>query len=206
MKKSLRNFVLACTATAAVSLALATSAFAETIPNGSLEYNLEAGTVTVKASFLETLSGQTTILIYDKDVPDPANLTADQILYINQDDAGTVTTFTGMGLKGGLVAGKTYVIKVGGENLQNGVYVGELSIDESGEVTYKWGDVNADDAVNAEDVTRLLRHTTGAESLTYEEDELIGRCDVTLDGQVNAEDVTRLLRHTTGAESLPGVN
>lgn len=206
MKKSLRNFVLACTATAAVSLALATSAFAEAIPDGSLEYNLEAGTITVTESFLGTLSGQTTILIYDKDVPDPANLTADQILYINQDDAGTVTTFTGMGLKGGLVADKTYVIKIGGENLQNGVYVGELSIDESGEVTYKWGDVNADDTINADDVTRLLRHTVGVELLTYEQDELIGRCDVTLDGQVNADDVTRLLRHTVGVELLPESN
>lgn len=168
MKKSLRNFVLACTATAAVSLALATSAFAADGFNitDDITYNQAAGTASVDTGFIQSLGGQVTILIYEDSVDvDPANLTADQILYINQDTSDTedgLKTFVGMGLKNGLEANKTYVVKIGGENVTEGIYEGKFKVGEGGEGTvYITGDVDGNGDITIDDVTTTLDKILG---------------------------------------------
>lgn len=203
MKKSLRNFVLACTATAAVSLALATSAFAADFPDGSLTYDQAAGTVTVAGTVFESLSGQTTILIYDKAVENPAELTGDQILYINQDDATNTTTFAGMGLKGGLQEGKTYVVKIGGENMPDGILVGEVTVGEGGAIKVQLGDVNGDTFVDVSDINPVIQHILGAAVLTGKD---FAAADTATDGIVDISDVNPIIQHILGAAPLGEVD
>ena len=204
MKKSLRNFVLACTATAAVSLALATSAFAAAFPDGSLTYDQAAGTVTVAGTVFESLSGQTTILIYDKAVANPAELTADDILYINQDDATNTTTFAGMGLKGGLQEGKTYVVKIGGENIDaDGILVGEVTVGEGGAIKVQLGDVNGDTFVDVSDINPVIQHILGAAVLTGKD---FAAADTATDGIVDISDVNPIIQHILGAAPLGEVD
>lgn len=199
MKKSLRNFVLACTATAAVSLALATSAFAADFPDGSLTYDQAAGTVTVAGTVFESLSGQTTILIYDKAVENPAELTGDQILYINQDDATNTTTFAGMGLKGGLQEGKTYVVKIGGENMPDGILVGEVTVGEGGEITYKLGDVNNDEAIDGQDASLILQDFLSISKL---EGPGAVAADVNVDTAIDGQDASLVLQDFLGIDKI----
>ena len=199
MKKSLRNFVLACTATAAVSLALATSAFAADFPDGSLTYDQAAGTVTVASTVFESLSGQTTILIYDKAVENPAELTGDQILYINQDDATNTTTFAGMGLKGGLQEGKTYVVKIGGENMPDGILVGEVTVGEGGGITIQLGDCDGIEGIDGGDVDaifgEILKITplTGNNLIAADCDGIVG---------IDGGDVDAVFSHILGLQAL----
>ena len=200
MKKSLRNFVLACTATAAVSLALATSAFAADFPAGSLTYDQAAGTVTVAGTVFERLSGQTTILIYDKAVENPAELTGDQILYINQDDAANTTTFAGMGLKGGLQEGKTYVVKIGGENIDaDGILVGEVTVGEGGEIEFTKGDVDDNEKIDSLDASMVIDFFTGAGTLT---DTQKKAADVDENSKVDSLDAAAIIDHFTGAQLI----
>lgn len=200
MKKSLRNFVLACTATAAVSLALATSAFAADFPAGSLTYDQAAGTVTVAGTVFESLSGQTTILIYDKAVENPAELTGDQILYINQDDAKNTTTFAGMGLKGGLQEGKTYVVKIGGENIDaDGILVGEVTVGEGGGITYKLGDVNNDEAIDGQDASLILQDFLSISKL---EGPGAVAADVNVDTAIDGQDASLVLQDFLGIDKI----
>ena len=200
MKKSLRNFVLACTATAAVSLALATSAFAAAFPDGSLTYDQAAGTVTVAGTVFESLSGQTTILIYDKAVANPAELTADDILYINQDDATNTTTFAGMGLKGGLQEGKTYVVKIGGENIDaDGILVGEVTVGEGGGITIQLGDCDGIPGIDVGDVAAIFGQILN--TIPLEGNNLIAAdCDG-IKG-IDVGDVAAVFGHILGQSSL----
>ena len=178
MRKSLRNIALACAATAAVTLAMATSAFASNTMTADTDftYSKDAGTVTLTSTFLAGLSDQTTILIYDDTAADPANLGSNDILYINQDDAGTTATFTGMGLKGGLVEGRTYTIKVGGKNIaEDGIYVGTFAITSEGRVI-QLGDCDGIKGIDGGDVNAIFGDILKTTPLTG--DNLIaGDCD-----------------------------
>lgn len=211
MKKSLRNFVLACTATVAVSLALATSAFAADGFNitGDITYDQAAGTVTVSSDFLGTLNGQTTILIYE-DGADPANLTADQILYINQDDVSTgADTFADMGLKGGLTENKTYVVRMGGENVTEGIYEGTFKVGEGGDtITVIWGDVNRDNDFCILDASAIVDATIGGEKSFEDGKFVLGEevatgiiwGDVNRDNDFGILDASAIVDATIGGE------
>ena len=66
-------------------------------------------------------------------------------------------------IENGKLKAGTYTVLVGSDAEDAGILSGTLTVTADG--TYKFADVNADDTVDANDVTRLLRHTTGAESL-----------------------------------------
>lgn len=201
MKKSLRNFVLACTATVAVSLALATSAFAADGFNitGDITYDQAAGTVTVSSDFLGTLNGQTTILIYE-DGADPANLTADQILYINQDDVSTgADTFADMGLKGGLTENTTYVVRMGGENVSEGIYEGTFKVGEGEVHLYPLGDADLSGSVTSADAGEIISHDLGLKTL---EGEALECADADRSGSVTSADAGEVISHDLGLKTL----
>lgn len=197
MKKSLKTFMLACAATTAVTLALATSAFAKTGNDitADIDFDKAAGTVSMKASAFEGLSGQTTILIHEQKADGSVELTADDILYINQDEAGT-TTFTGMGMKGGLVEGKTYVVKIGGENLADGILEGTFTI-ENGTVKYILGDVTGEGDIDMSDSNAVVMHFIGA--ITIEEGTPRLAADVTGEGDIDMSDSNAIVMHFIGA-------
>lgn len=201
MKKSLRNFVLACTATAAVSLALATSAFAA---NGyditaDITYDQAAGTVTISGDFLGTLDGQTTILIYEESV-DPANISAEQILYINQDDADTgANTFVNMGVKGGLTENTTYVVRMGGENVSEGIYEGTFKVGEGEVHLYPLGDADLSGSVTSADAGEIISHDLGLKTL---EGEALECADADRSGSVTSADAGEVISHDLGLKTL----
>lgn len=203
MKKSLRNFVLACTATAAVSLALATSAFAADGFNitEDITYDQAAGTASVDTGFIQSLGGQVTILIYEDSVDvDPANLTADQILYINQDTSDTedgLKTFVGMGLKNGLEANKTYVVKIGGENVTEGIYEGKFTVGEDGEIIL--GDVTGDENINLSDFSAIVNHYLGIAIL---EGNQFKAGDVNKDNVINLSDSSVVINYYLGIGTI----
>lgn len=185
--KALKKALMACAAVGALSAVMATSAFAATYSDGKVSATTD----------LSGYTGQMTVLVLAKGA-DADGITSDEILYIDQVEAGA-DIFQNMGVKGGTLANGDYVVKIGGDNVE------EIIVEEFKVGGYKFADVNADNAVDADDVTRLLRHTTNAEPLKYTAEELLARCDVTRDSAVDADDVTRLLRHTTNAEPLKGV-
>lgn len=191
--KALKKALLAGAAVGALSAIVATSAFAASYADGKVSVETD----------LSEYNGQMTVLVIAKGADEKeGGIVADDILYIDQTEAAA-GIFQDMGVKGGKLDEGEYIVKIGGENVNN-IITETLKI-EGDKPAYKFADVNADDNVDAEDVTRLLRHTTGIEPLTYEEEELNARCDVNEDETVDAEDVTRLLRHTTGIEPLEGV-
>lgn len=66
-------------------------------------------------------------------------------------------------------------------------------------VTGMKGDVDVDGDVDANDVTALLRHVGGIESITNATGLANGEVDG--DGELTASDVTTLLRHVSGVET-----
>ena len=194
--RTFKKVLLACAAVGTMTAMMASSAFAATYADGKASADMSVAE-------LEGVQGQLTVLVIAKGADDDG-ITADEILYIDQNDAATEGLFQNMGLRGSdTLPDGDYVIKIGGENL-DAIIVQEFTIGGGGTV-FMWGDVDANNLVDADDVTKLLRHVSGAETLAYLVDELIARCDVTLDGEVDADDVTRLLRHVSGAELLPEV-
>lgn len=196
-----KKALMAFAAVTAVSAAFAATSFAAL----TADTDFANGKVTISEGLADfTADDQVTVLLIEKGA-DADGITEDEILYINQAAGnGANDIFGDMGVLGGsLDEAKTYVLKVGSDT---GADIMEFEIAAPAEDEKDvWGDVDANYVVDADDVTRLVRHTSGAEALTYAEDELVARCDVTLEGVVDADDVTRLVRHTSGAEVLEGM-
>lgn len=196
MRKSLKKIALGCAATMALSVVMSASAFAADITS-AVTFDKDAGTVTVdttNADVAALTEGQYTILIFES-TADETNLTADDIMYINQDaKSGIATTFAGMGMKNGLQEGKTYILKMGGENVAaSGILRAEFTI-EDGKVVML-GDVTGDGQIQADDSGAILNHVV---SLAILEGDALAAADVTKDGAVQADDAGAILNYVVG--------
>lgn len=196
MRKSLKKIALGCAATMALSVVMSASAFAADITS-AVTFNKDAGTVTVdttNADVAALTEGQYTILIFES-TADETNLTADDIMYINQDaKSGIATTFAGMGMKNGLQDNKTYVLKMGGENVAaSGILRAEFEI-KNGQVVML-GDVTGDGQIQADDSGAILNHVV---SLAILEGDALAAADVTKDGAVQADDAGAILNYVVG--------
>ena len=206
--------LLACTAAGVMAVAVSASALCAQInvDNGATYAVDEAGkyTVSVAAEVLSGKTGQMTVLVTPKGALEKeGGLQDSDILYIDQ-LAAADGIFQEMGVKGDLVEGSEYDVFIGGENVTN----------EAGEASFyrtsfkvgagkqiKWCDIDGTGKVDANDVTRLLQHTTKYAVLEgYTDEELIALADVNKDGKVDANDVTRLLQHTTKYDVIPDLN
>lgn len=203
--RAFKKALMAFAAVTAVSAAFAASSFAE-----ALTADYAEGKVTVKTG-LEAASGQMTVLLIEKGA-DADGITEDEILYINQAGANGNDTFGAMGVKGGaLEEGKVYTLKIGSD--ADGFTLLSFDIDLTAqEIEDVWGDVNKDKIVNAQDVLKLVRHTSKIETIVYDAEdadknaaELVARCDITLEGDINAQDVLKLVRHTSKIETIEGM-
>lgn len=195
MRKSLKKIALGCAATMALSVVMSASAFAADITS-AVTFNKDAGTVTVdttNADVAALTEGQYTILIFES-TADETNLTADDIMYINQDaKSGIATTFAGMGMKNGLQDNKTYVLKMGGENVAaSGILRAEFEI-KNGQVTFVRGDATDDGIVDTSDVDATLKHYLELELLTSE--SALKGADATQDDVIDTSDVDAILKH-----------
>ena len=209
--RAIKKMLLACTAAGVMAVAVSASALCAQInvDNGATYAVDEAGkyTVSVAAEVLSGKTGQMTVLVTPKGALEKeGGLQDSDILYIDQ-LAAADGIFQGMGVKDALVEGSEYDVFIGGENVTN----------EAGEASFyrtsfkvgagkqiKWCDIDSTGKVDANDVTRLLQHTTNYALLEgYTDEELIALADVNKDGKVDANDVTRLLQHTTKYDVIP---
>lgn len=209
--RAIKKMLLACTAAGVMAVAVSASALCAQInvDNGATYAVDEAGkyTVSVAAEVLSGKTGQMTVLVTPAGALEKeGGLQDSDILYIDQ-LAAADGIFQGMGVKDALVEGSEYDVFVGGENVTN----------EAGEASFyrtsftvgagkqiKWCDIDSTGKVDANDVTRLLQHTTKYALLEgYTDEELIALADVNKDGKVDANDVTRLLQHTTKYDVIP---
>lgn len=210
----MKKMLLACTAAGVMAVAVSASALCAQInvDNGATYAVDEAGkyTVSVAAEVLSGKIGQMTVLVTPKGALEKeGGLQDSDILYIDQ-LAAADGIFQDMGVKDALVEGSEYDVFIGGENVTN----------EAGEASFyrtsfkvgagkqiKWCDIDGTGKVDANDVTRLLQHTTKYAVLEgYTDEELIALADVNKDGKVDANDVTRLLQHTTKYDVIPDLN
>lgn len=210
----MKKMLLACTAAGVMAVAVSASALCAQInvDNGATYAVDEAGkyTVSVAAEVLSGKTGQMTVLVTPKGALEKeGGLQDSDILYIDQ-LAAADGIFQDMGVKDALVEGSEYDVFIGGENVTN----------EAGEASFyrtsfkvgagkqiKWCDIDGTGKVDANDVTRLLQHTTKYAVLEgYTDEELIALADVNKDGKVDANDVTRLLQHTTKYDVIPDLN
>ena len=212
--RAIKKMLLACTAAGVMAVAVSASALCAQInvDNGATYAVDEAGkyTVSVAAEVLSGKTGQMTVLVTPAGALEKeGGLQDSDILYIDQ-LAAADGIFQDMGVKDALVEGSEYDVFVGGENVTN----------EAGEASFyrtsftvgagkqiKWCDIDGTDKVDANDVTRLLQHTTKYALLEgYTDEELLALADVNKDGKVDANDVTRLLQHTTKYAVIPGLD
>ena len=212
--RAIKKMLLACTAAGVMAVAVSASALCAQInvDNGATYAVDEAGkyTVSVAAEVLSGKTGQMTVLVTPKGALEKeGGLQDSDILYIDQ-LAAADGIFQGMGVKDALVEGSEYDVFIGGENVTN----------EAGEASFyrtsfkvgagkqiKWCDIDGTDKVDANDVTRLLQHTTKYALLEgYTDEELLALAYVNKDGKVDANDVTRLLQHTTKYAVIPGLD
>lgn len=224
MKKIL--FLGACVASLAIA---SSSAFAAvtygqddtlTITNPAANSTDPVTSISVDASGFGT-TGQMTVLVLDG--TDSTNITADKILYIDQDDAGT-NIFQNMGLK--LPEGETkladgsYKIMVGNDQgaqlLTATLTIAANTDPDYDTITFYYGDINNDEATNAVDASAILNAQAGATNkpgkalyalgtkLAFEDGTVFYYGDVNNDGATNAVDASAILNAQAGATNKPG--
>lgn len=137
--------------------------------------------------------GQYLVLMVSASDPATATnptITEDRLIYIDQVQASTEGEVTFDKIYP--MALKDSVILLAGEGIDSSpmklAYV---------DVQGLLGDVNGDGNVNIIDVSRLLNHVNGSNTL-----DDISNCDVNGDSAVNIIDVSRLLNHVNGSNTL----
>ena len=215
MRKALEKIALGCAATMALSAVLSASAFAATGTDStsSISFDSEKGAISFTETFLTAIAekGETTVLVYGNVVSD-TDIQADEIEYINQDDAKTTSTFTDMGLRNGIQTGITYTVKVGGEQIsEEGIQVFTFKIDEGGQtVTFMWGDVDQSGGVDALDASAIVdsmiggTKTYGNYTIAENVNDTVIWGDVDTSGGVDALDASAIVDSMIGGTKTFG--
>lgn len=188
--KALKKALLACATVGALSAVVATSAFAAT-------YDKDTGKVSTEKD-LSTYTGQMTVLVIEKGADEKeGGIVAEDILYIDQTEAAA-GIFQGMGVKGGSLANGTYVVKIGGENV-DAILTEEFTV--GGTKIIQLGECDGEKAaVDVGDALAILKHSAGTELLTG--DNLIAaECDGEK-AAVDVGDALAVLKHSAGTEVL----
>lgn len=191
---------------AAMSVSMGVSAFAEvTASSTDIKFGSYANGVAKLANTdMINAVNQWTVVIIDAEKAN-ANLTAEDLYYINQGTSVDDFWLTnGMGTKVDLTTlvnaentTKNFIIRIGGETITEATGIIEIPFAinyNSGEVTWTYGDVNADEYTDAIDATEILCYDALLPSVF--DDELEWRFtagDVTRDGYVDAIDATEIL-------------
>lgn len=144
--KAFKKALMACMAVGALSAVVATSAFAATVSDDKTK--VSAGTS------MADKSGQMTVLVIAKGA-DNDGIQAEDILYIDQ-QAAAEGIFQNMGVKGGALADGDYVLKIGGENLDE-IIVEEFKVGGASRVI-QLGDCDGIDGIDSGDLVAVLNH------------------------------------------------
>lgn len=217
MKKLLKKSILTFAALLAVSSAMAISAFAA-VTVDSITTDVvkdEAGKAT---SVKVTVTGaeadeQITVLLLapDKDGNfNDTNVQQDDIKYINQDGAATLTG-TDVGVTYTIALPENpadkYLLKVGGEKVAAGIPK-EIVLNGGDEGNWLIGDVNKDGYIQAKDATAVLEYVVDEESILELKDSDGGLvplevADVNKDAFVQAKDATAILEWVVAEDGDP---
>lgn len=162
---------------AAMTMSMGVSAFAEvTASSTDTKFGSYTGGVAKLANteMLDT-TNQWTVIIIDKD-KETANLTADDLYYINQGTGSEDFWVTnGMGTKVDLTTlvsestpTKNFIIRIGGKTISDTTGIIEIPFVinyNSGEVTWTYGDVNGDGEANIDDAMEILYYESFMDSV-----------------------------------------
>ena len=210
--KNLKKALAVATAIAAMSMSMTALAATTYTPSGDLAftYDQAANTVSVTASALAGAKADTemTLVVLDKET-DETNVQAANILYIDQETAGTADAFQAMGLKAASLADGAYKVKLGYTNAEDvfSIASGTLTVATTADgtkVTIKWGDVNADGDADTLDATAVISAYVGgtrtfADKYTW--NEMFGDIkwgDVNADGDADTLDATAIISAYVG--------
>lgn len=188
----LRKILMAGAIVSSMVLAMTTAAFADY----DLTVSHNAGVVSVDSG-IAAGDRQLTVLIVPvgKDV----NVAAEDILYINQ-EAYSADVFKSMGVKGGTLADGEYLVKVGSENVADGIKVGLLTISTTpiGR-TLQLGDVDFADGVQANDALAIMNVVAGSRTLTGDAAKV---ADVDQADGIQANDALAVMNCVAGTRTL----
>ena len=171
---------VAAFAAAAMTMSIGCVAFADAVE--PLDGNVGAS-LTNPGNYIDS-QHQWTVIIIPKSVQNKNALESSDLYYINQ---GTSADgfWTNMLTKGDKLADGTYLMRIGGTNVDssnaayddNGYYEFEFTVvseDDDITITFTWGDFNADGSVTLADVTNLVvaylggnKVFTGQDGYTY---------------------------------------
>lgn len=174
------------------TLAMSTAAFAAGVNDDKNVASLDA---TDKATF-EGAKGQMSVVVV------PANFagSADDIYYINQDEAtGMATIVNSMGLKAELADGD-YEVRVGGTDatvFADGFKSFPFTVSSGGSVMY--GDVDGSKVIDGGDAISLAQYLAEME-VTID----LAASDVYYDGEVNGSDAITLAQYLAEMEVTLG--
>ena len=191
---------------AAMTMSMGVSAFAEvTASSTDAKFGSYTGGVAKLANVaMINTTNQWTVVIIDKD-KETANLTADDLYYINQGTGSENFWVTnGMGTKVDLTTlvsestpTKNFIIRIGGETISDTTGIIEIPFVinyNSGEVTWTYGDVNKDGYTDALDAAEILCYDALLASVFDDEAEWrFTAGDVTKDGYTDALDAAEIL-------------
>ena len=208
--RALKKAILSCMAVGALATVVAASAFAAettaTYENGKVSSGLDFSTYN---------SDQMTVIVIEKGADDDG-ITADEILYIDQNAADADAVFQNMGVRANYAEGDvdaegaeikgdgtlkygTYVVKIGGENVDE-IIVAEFTVGPNG-ITLQYGDCDTvKGVVDTGDITAIIDHMLGISLLTGN-DLTAADCD-TVKGVVDTGDITAVIDHMLGNSLL----
>ena len=197
---------------AAMTMSMGVSAFAEVAASSTdTKFGSYTGGVAKLANtkMLDT-THQWTVVIIDKD-KETANLTADDLYYINQGTGSEDFWVTnGMGTKVDLTTlvsestpTKNFIIRIGGETISDTTGIIEIPFVinyNSGEPSYILGDSDGDGLIKISDATLIVDYILGFKS-EADIDLLAADCDG-VEG-VKIGDATAVVDYILGFNTLP---
>jgi len=207
MKSSIKKLFVACAAVSAITAVSAMSASALTATPDT-----EANSVKVALGSSETVSGETTILVFKGTAAVPAD---EDIIYINQADAEDAKSSNGFLAPNGTVLPmdgsldvaegeeQVYTVRVADQYGTNGYYETTFKVGGSGgdDPDFVYGDVDLNTKVNTADANLALRYATREAGLVLS-DVQQKAADVDLNTKINTADANYILRYATREAGL----
>ena len=197
---------------AAMTMSMGVSAFAEVTASST---DTKFGSYTGGVAKLDNVAmidttNQWTVVIIDKD-KETANLTADDLYYINQGTGSEDFWVTnGMGTKVDLTTlvsestpTKNFIIRIGGETISDTTGIIEIPFTinyNSGDVNYKIGDAYVDGVIDLADYSAVLNHVLGTALIT--DSVALKNADAYVDGVIDLADYSAILNHVLGTALL----
>lgn len=175
-------------------VAAGTSAFAA-VPVGNIVETKDATTVSA-ALPAEGKSGQMTVIVVKLAAPAegsetvtvPADISDNDIYYIDQAEYTADDMFADLKLKAGLKVGDYFMVRVGGENVkETGIAeaVYQVVADAPPAPTYKLGDVTGEGNIDTDDAIAIFDHMVEITTLTGNK---WLAADVNIDNSVDTDD------------------